>query len=223
MMKIMISKIKPMTLIQATYSQKNAFILFAGLIGLSTANLAFAADWQFDLGKTSVNFVTPPSGLTQVSGGFSKFDGQITGDIFDQKHVQISFTVQANSVSTGLGWRDSTLKGDSLFNVDKYPTITFKTTNVTQIDPAHVIMQGDLTMLGVTKPLKVKVTLEKPKMDPATKVVSISATADSVVSRSDWGMTGYSSFVGNDIAVHMVGVMTSNNVNPDDLAKVLKH
>lgn len=217
MMNIMMSKIK-----QTTYFQKQAFIL-TGLIGLSATHVAFAADWQFDLSKTSVNFVTPPSGLTQVSGGFSKFDGQITGDIFDQKHVQISFTVQANSVSTGLGWRDSTLKGDSLFNVDKYPTITFKTTNVTQIDPAHVIMQGDLTMLGVTKPLKVKVTLEKPKMDPVTKVVSISATADSVVSRSDWGMTGYSSFVGNDIAVHMIGVMVSNNVTPADLEKVLKH
>ncbi len=211
------------TIKQVTFAQKTALFLFTGLVGLSSANFACAADWQFDLNKTSVTFVTPPSGLTQVTGSFSKFDGQITGDIFDQKHVQISFTVQANSVSTGLGWRDSTLKGSSLFNADKYPTITFKSTNVTQIDPAHVIMQGDLTMLGVTKPLKVKITLEKPKVDPVTKVVSISATSDSVVSRSDWGMDGYSSFVGNDIAVHMTGVMVSNNVTPADLEKVLKH
>lgn len=203
--------------------QKSALVLFTGFIGLSSTNLTYAADWQFDLVKTNVTFITPPSGLTQITGNFNKFDGQITGDVFDQQHLQINFTVQTDSVSTGLGMRDSTLKGSSLFNTDKYPTATFKSTSVTQIDPAHVIMQGDLTMLGVTKPIKVKVALEKPKVDPVTKAVSISATADSTISRSEWGMTSYSSFVGNDIAVHMNGVMVSNNVTPADLAKVLKH
>jgi polyisoprenoid-binding protein YceI len=201
----------------------SAFALCIGLMGLSSASLTYAANWQFDLSKTSVTFITPPTGLTQVSGQFNKFDGQIIGDVFDQQHMQVNFTVQTDSVSTGLGMRDSTLKGSSLFNTDKYPTATFKSTSVTQIDPAHIVMQGDLTMLGITKPFQVKVTLGKPKVDPVSKVVSVGTTADSTVSRSEWGMTGYSSFVGNDIAVHMVGVMTSSNVSPDDIAKILKY
>ncbi len=218
MMNIMMNKIN-----QVKVVRKSAFVLCVGVLGFCSTHLTYAANWQFDLAKTSVTFITPPSGLTQITGSFNKFDGQITGDVFDQQHLQISFTLQTGSVSTGLGMRDSTLKGSSLFNTDKFPTATFKSTGVTQIDPAHVVMQGDLTMLGVTKPVKVKVTLEKPKVDPVSKVVSISATADSTISRSEWGMTSYSSFVGNDIAVHMVGVMTSSNVNPDDLAKVLKY
>jgi polyisoprenoid-binding protein YceI len=215
------------TMIKTSSTQRSirhsAFALCLGFIGLSSTSLTYATNWQFDLSKTSVTFITPPTGLTQVSGQFNKFDGQILGDVFDQQHLRVNFTVQTDSVSTGLGMRDNTLKGSSLFNTAKYPTAVFKSTGVTQIDPAHIVMQGDLTMLGVTKPLKVKITLERPEVDPVTKVVSIGTTADSTISRSEWGMTSYSSFVGNDIAVHMVGVMTSNNVNPADLAKVLKH
>lgn len=109
-----------------------------------------------------------------------------------------------------------------MFDVEKYPTVNFKSTRVTQIDPANILIQGDLTMLGITKPLKVSVTLEQPKFDEASKVVSINATADLVIRRSEWGMTGYSSFVGNDISVHTTGVMISSNVKPEDLANILK-
>jgi polyisoprenoid-binding protein YceI len=202
---------------------KSVFALCLAIVGLNSVGFASAATWQFDLSKTNVSFITPPTGLTQITGKFNKFDGQITGDVFDQQHLQVNFTVQTDSVSTGLEMRDSTLKGSSLFNSDKYPTATFKSTSVFQIDPAHIVMQGDLTMLGITKPLKVNVTLEKPKVDPLSKVVNIGATAVSTISRSEWGMTSYSSFVGNDIAVHMVGVMTSDNVSPKDLAKFSKY
>jgi polyisoprenoid-binding protein YceI len=205
------------------FNRKSTFILCLSLVGLSSLNLTYAADWQFDLSKTSVTFVTPSTGLTQVRGHFNKFDGQIIGNVFDQKHLRVNFTVQTDSVSTGLGMRDSTLKGSSLFNADKYPTAVFKSTGVTQIDPAHLVMQGDLTMLGITKPLDVKVTLGSPEVDPVTKSLHIGTTADSTISRSKWGMTSYSTFIGDDIAVHMVGVMTSNNVNPEELVKILKH
>jgi|GEM_PF-567817 len=200
---------------------KNTLAMMALMIGASS-NLAFAADWQFDLNKTQIHFSTPPTGMTQVNGRFNKFDGQIKGDVFDQKNIQINFVAESNSVSTGSRIHDGVLKGSSLFNVEKYPTLNFKSTSVTQIDPAHVIVQGDLTMIGVTKPIKTNVTLEKPQFDPTTKVVSINASADLVIRRSEWGMTGYSSFVGNEIAVHTTGVLISNNVKPEDLAKVMK-
>jgi polyisoprenoid-binding protein YceI len=192
------------------------------MIGTSS-QLASAADWLFDLNKTHVGFVTPPGSVTQVTGSFGQFDGQIIGDAFDQQHLKINFVVQSKSVSTGLGMRDNMLKGSSFFDVEKYPTVTFKSTRVTQVDPAHVIVQGDLTMLGITKPVKVNVTLERPKFDSTTKVVSINATADTTITRSDWGMSSYSTFVGNDIAVHTTGVLISNNVTPEELAKVAKH
>lgn len=201
---------------------KNTLAVMTVMIGVSS-HLAYAADWQFDLTKTHVGFVTPSGGITQVTGNFGKFDGQINGDAFDQQHLQINFVVQSNSVLTGSSMRNSILKGSSFFDVEKYPTVNFKSTSITLVDPAHVIMLGDLTMIGITKPVKVNVTLERPKLDPTTKIVSINATADATISRADWGMTSYSSFVGNDIAVHTTGVLISNNVKPEDLARVLKH
>lgn len=200
---------------------KNTLVVMAVVIGTSS-DFAFAADWQFDLNKTQIHFATPPEGMMQVTGQFNKFDGQIKGDVFDQKNIQINFVVDANSVATGSRMNDGVMKGSSLFNTEKYPTVNFKSTSVTLVDPVHVIMQGDLTMLGVTKPIKAKVTLEKPQFDPATKIVSMNTAADLVIRRSEWGMTGYSSFVGNDIAVHTTGVLISNNVTPEDLAKVMK-
>ena len=204
---------------------KNIWVVMTSvtlMIG-AISQLALAADWQFDLNKTHVGFVTPPGGMTQVTGSFGQFDGQIMGDAFDQQHLKINFVVQSNSISTGLGMRDSMLKGSSFFDVEKYPTVNFKSTRVTQVDSAHVIVLGDLTMLGITKPVKVNVTLDRPKLDPTTKVVSINATADTTISRSDWGMSSYSTFVGNDIAVHTTGVLFSNNVTPEELAKVAKN
>lgn len=200
---------------------KTTLAMMAVMIGASS-NLALAADWQFDLNKTQINFVTPPSGMMQVTGSFNKFDGQIKGDVFDPKNLQIIFVVDSNSVSTGSKLNDGVIKGSSLFDAEKYPTVNFKSTSVTQIDPAHVVVQGDLTILGVAKSVKTKVTLDKPKFDASTKIVSINTSADLVIRRSDWGMTGYSSFVGNDIAVRTTGVMISNNVKPEDLAKMMK-
>ncbi|WP_410211185.1 YceI family protein [Aquirhabdus sp.] len=180
--------------------------------------LAFSADWQIDASKTLIRFTT--AGIMKVDGGFDHLEGQIKGDAFDPAHMETTISVQANSISTGSGMRDDILKGNSFFNVEKYPVITFKSTQVTLIDPAHALVHGDLTMIGVTKPIEFAMTLEKPKFDAASKIVTINTKANLTVNRNDWGMDSYSAMVDKNISVHVESALVSSNVSPTTLSRI---
>ncbi|WP_162818120.1 YceI family protein [Aquirhabdus parva] len=190
---------------------------FIALFMLSPV-LAFAADWQIDTSKTLIRFAT--AGIMKVDGGFDRLDGQIKGDAFDPTHMETTISVQANSISTGSGMRDDILKGSSFFNVEKYPVIRFKSTLVTLIDPAHALVRGDLTMIGVTKSIEFTMALEKPKFDATSKIVTINTKANLTVNRNDWGMDSYSAMVDKNISVHVESALVSSNVSPVTLSKI---
>ncbi len=180
--------------------------------------LGVAADWQIDTNKTLIRFTT--TGIMKVEGGFDHLAGQIKGDAFDPIHMETTISVQANSISTGSGMRDDILKGSAFFNVEKYPIITFKSTRVTQVDPSHALVRGDLTMIGITKPIEFTMVLQKPKFDATSKIVIINTTADMTVNRRDWGMDSYSAMVDKNISVHVESALISSNVSPAMLSKI---
>jgi len=176
--------------------------------GLIAAQPVFAADWQVDKSQTKIGFAV--GGFAGTTGSFTNFDGQIKGDLSDPTHLSTHFVVQASSITTGLGMRDDALRGSSFFNVSKYPTVEFTSTQVTRIDPLHAKMRGDVTMLGVTKPAEFIVTLEKPVVDPVSKTVTLKNSATGTINRDDWGMTTYVPGVDRQIKIQVDGVLTKS-------------
>ncbi len=96
--------------------------------------------------------------LGSAKGSFAKFSGTIEVDPDHPQQSSVNVTIQAASIDTGIAKRDDHLRGE-LFNVEKFPQITFKSRGVKQTGAATGEIAGDLTMHGVTRPITLRVQL----------------------------------------------------------------
>lgn len=113
---------------------------------------AVAKTYKLDLEHTNVTFQIRHL-FTQVDGRFDKFDGKITLDTANLADAKVTGTIDASSINTHLANRDKHLRSADFFDVAKYPTITFESTKITDLNPKTNTgkMHGKLTMHGVTK------------------------------------------------------------------------
>lgn len=114
--------------------------------------VAAAKTYKLDLEHTNVTFQIRHL-FTQVDGRFDKFDGKITFDAANLADAKVSGTIDASSINTHLANRDKHLRSADFFDVAKYPSITFESTKISDLDAKTKTgkMHGKLTMHGVTK------------------------------------------------------------------------
>ena len=130
-------------------------------------------------------------------GRFNSIAGAFTLDETNPAESRFEFQVKADSVDTGIPKRDLHLKSPDFFNVVQYPTIAFKSQSVTKSGDDYEVT-GDLTLHGVTKPVKVKVVpTGKAKDQRGTPIAGIEATF--TIKRSDFGMTNMVGPIGDDV------------------------
>ena len=161
---------------------------------------AFAeTTWQLDPPHSSAQFAVTHMGISTVRGAFTKVSGTVRYDAADPKNDSVDVTIDAASVDTRVDMRDNDLRSDHFFDVQKYPTITFKSTKIESVSPGALKLTGDLTIHGVTKPVTLDVEgPSKPVNDPRGRAhMGVSATG--VVNRTDFGITSYPGMVGNEI------------------------
>jgi len=126
--------------------------------------------------------------MSPQRGSFGKATGKVTLDR-DAKKGSIDMTIDATSIKTFDGRLDAIVKGDRFFNVEKFPTLTFKSDKFTFDADRVVGVDGDLTMIGVTKPVSFKVVNFGCGENPFNKKPMCGAEATATIKRSDWGMT----------------------------------
>src|SRR5690606_37651812 len=89
--------------------------------------------------------------LTKVSGRFSDFSGTVQFDADHPEQSSVDFTIRTESIDTNETTRDNHLRSADFFDVEHYPTLTFKSTKVTPRGRDTFDVEGDLTIRGVTK------------------------------------------------------------------------
>lgn len=104
--------------------------------------------------------------ITRVRGHFSDFAGTIQFDEANPVQSSVEFTIQAASINTATADRDTHLRSDDFFAVEKYPTLTFVSTGITGKGGDDYDVAGDLTMRGVTRPVVLAMTLLGKAQDP---------------------------------------------------------
>jgi polyisoprenoid-binding protein YceI len=104
--------------------------------------------------------------LTKVRGRFSDFAGTIQFDEAHPEQSSVEFTVQAASVDTNASDRDVHLKSEDFFHVEKFPTITFKSAQITPKGSNEFAVTGTLTIRGVSKEVTLPVTYLGSQKDP---------------------------------------------------------
>lgn len=160
------------------------------IIALTTAAFlalshATAADhYTIDPAHSSVSFSVRHMGVSNVKGHFDEFVGSL---VLDHGAIQeATATIQVKSVNTGIAKRDNHLRTSDFFEAARYPEITFKTKRVEK-NGDQAILIGDFTMRGVTKELRLPVTLSGPIKDPQGNT-RIGLEAKTTVNRKDYGM-----------------------------------
>lgn len=127
-------------------------------------------------------------GFSNQHGNFGKAAGKVTLDRAAGTGT-IDVTIDATSIKTYSERLDPIVKGDKFFNVEKYPTITFKSTDVKFEGNRVVAANGELTMVGVTRPVTLTVVNFVCGEQTFNKRPMCGAEASATIKRSEWGMT----------------------------------
>ena len=134
---------------------KSLAIALAVLPGLA---LAEPTTWKIDPTHTQANFSVRHMVISNVRGEFQKTTGTLVLDDRDPTKSTVEATIETASIHTRDDKRDADLKSANFFDVEKYPTMTFKSTKVQKAGKGKFKVTGDLTLHGVTKPVVLDVT-----------------------------------------------------------------
>lgn len=123
---------------------------------------ALAEKYQVDPAHSSLNFTVEHLGLSEINGRFTDFTGTLHFTP-GGNDGSVEFTAQAKSINTDVEKRDDHLRSADFFEVEKYPTLSFKSTRVTHLSEDRYQVDGKLTIRGVTKPITTSVRIVGPK------------------------------------------------------------
>ncbi len=178
------------------------------------ASYASFAQWTIDKGHSKFTFIAEHHGISEVDGYFKKFDGKITAAKDDLSDAVFEISIESASINTDLEMRDNHLKSEDMFNVEKFPSLTFKSTSLTKIAGNKYKMTGDLTIKGITKPATFDVTMNGPVAhpNPKNKQLQLGVKAITTIKRSDFGIGGKLAtvMVGDEISIRATGEFQKN-------------
>jgi len=131
----------------------NKVLTLATLTLVLAGGLSAQAVWKADKVHSKVNFSVSHMVISEVTGDFKDFDATLTSSKDDFSDAVIDATIQMASINTDNDKRDAHLRSDDFFNAEKFPTMTFKSTNIEKTGPGTFKITGNLTMRDVTKPV----------------------------------------------------------------------
>lgn len=178
---------------------KKALIAIAIAGTLSTS--AFAAEtYTIDARHTFPSFEVSHLGFSIQRGRFNKTSGTFMLDVASRSG-SIDISIDASSIDTGLAELEKHMQGEDFFDTAKYPTITFKSKSLRFEGEKLTGVDGDFTMLGVTRPVSLKVDHFKCAPHPMNKKAMCGANATTTIKRSEFGMTKYVPAVGDEVKI----------------------
>jgi len=145
--------------------------------------------WNIDPAHSVAEFKVKHLMISNVKGHFGKISGKLTLDESTLAKSQVEAVIEAGSIETRDAQRDAHLKSEDFLHVEKFPTLSFKSTGIRIVRDGELAVDGDLTIRGVTR--KATFTVEgptPPMKDPwGNTRVGISATTK--INRKDFGLT----------------------------------
>lgn len=173
----------------------------------STVTEPATSTWRIDPTHTAVEFAARHMMITTVRGRLAGVEGTIELNDTDPARSSVHATLDTASLDTRMEQRDQHLRSADFLDVEKFPTITFKSTEVTGAGESFSVT-GDLTIRGTTRPVTLDVTFEGRAMDPWGGERA-GFTASTKIDRRDFGLTWNQAMeaggvlVGNDIKINI--------------------
>jgi polyisoprenoid-binding protein YceI len=141
--------------------------------------------WNLDTTHSAVDFSVRHLMISTVKGRFKTFTG--SGETTDDGTLKsVEMSIDVTSIDTNVVDRDNHLRSADFFDVEKFPTMTFKSTKISQ-QGTDLEITGDLPIHGVTKPLTLTGELVRPMTDPWGNSRA-ALTVATKINRKDWGL-----------------------------------
>lgn len=182
-------------------------VVFASVLAGAGKNISGSSDYKINKAYSSVGFSIYKWRVMKEEGVFRDFEGDIHYDPKSPDLSQIEVTVQAASLDTGNGTRDSVLRSDDFFDAVKFPTLHFVSHRITPKHANEVDVAGELTIHGVTKRITVPARVNGTSTVPGVGTLAgfeVTFTID----RTDYGVNGFrwsggSLSINKDVSIHL--------------------
>ena len=171
-----------------------AFALAAGTLPAKAADKL-----DIDPAHTNIAFMIDHLGYSMTLGRFGEFDIALAFDQSQVANSKLDVTVMTDSLSTFHEKRDEHLRSPDFFNTAEFPEMTFTSTAIEQTGDNTGRVTGDLTLLGVTRPVTLDVTFNKAAPHPFNNKMTVGFSARGMLKRSDFGMSYGLPAVGDEV------------------------
>lgn len=168
------------------------------LLLLSTTFL-FAQQYTVDASHSHIGFKVAHMVISKTNGEFKDYSVDLTFNKDDLSTFNLAATIQMKSVDTGDEKRDDHLRNEDFFDVNKYPTMTFKSSKVEKTEKGY-IAHGQFTLHGVTKNLSLPFTVTGPIKDPWGNT-KMGVELETEINRKEYGITWSKSMDGGGLLV----------------------
>ena len=185
----------------------------AGLVALMAGAMAAGASaradtYVFERGHAAILFSWNHLGLSRQTGRFTDYDGSLEFDPEHPENARLDVRIKAATLATGFDALDRQLRTADYFDVVQHPAITFKSTAIRRTGDKTGEVTGDLTILGVSKPVTLAVALNFAGLHPLGDVnpayrerPAAGFGATGRIKRSDWGMDRATPLVSDEIEI----------------------
>jgi len=160
------------------------------VISLSAFTTSSPTVWTNDAPHSQLFFTVTHLGINDVSGTFDDFTVNVVSSKADFSDAVFTLTAKTNSINTRLDARNNHLKSADFFDVEKYPELTFTSTEVTPAGENKYKLSGDLTIHGVTKSVTVDLLYRGQTTNPMSSQLTTSFQVNGTIKRSDFEVGG---------------------------------
>jgi polyisoprenoid-binding protein YceI len=161
--------------------------LFAVALFASLCALAQISNWTIDPNHSTAQFTVRHLGISNVSGNFTKVTGSAVLNEKDITQSQVSAAIDVSSVDTRVEARDKDLRSPNFFDVEKYPTMEFKSKRISNAGGKLQVI-GDLTIHGTTREVTLEVDGPTAELNDPWGNVRRGFSATTAINRKDFGL-----------------------------------
>lgn len=162
-----------------------------------------AEHYTLDPTHTNITWKTNHFGFSNPSGKFTKAEGVFILDETQPEKSSVDITIYPGSVMTGIEKFDDHLISADFFNAIEHEQATFKSTSIEMTGENTAKIHGNLTLLGVSKPVTLDTKLNKVGVNPINKLKTAGFSATTTIKRSEFGMSWGVPNVGDDVLIEI--------------------
>lgn len=170
--------------------------------------------WLLDPAHSELTFKIKHLMISNVSGAFKDFSAKVETEETDFSKANINLTAEMNSISTNNEQRDAHLRNSDFFEVEKFPQLKFISTGMERANDESFYLYGNLTLKGVTKPVKLNMEFNGIVKDPQGQEKA-GFFVSGKINRSDWG-------INVNVALETGGLMLGEEVRIQSEVQFIK-